>query len=408
MCIRDRVSTQSTGAVPSVQMATTHEGSMQRFNASQACISDASFAEVARMRKQECLLQDEVAQLRKDKLAAEAERDAERQRMAELEIACEARVDAARMDTKHALEVARIVRDENERLRKAGQKREEAMHKAATVMQREHKAVMSSSDARMQKAQASIEHQSHEAARAKKELRSAVEEHNMMAQEYYTTMERVALLNGDLAAERANGELLAVDNGRLAEELTEEGKQARRRLTMISTERDTLRSALEAHNEETRQACAAGVKKVNETLLKQTGELVATKARLSVAQREAEAAHDQMSQSKSEQSRLQNQLQTMKLQVSQTQQEQDEAQRRRELADAMVERLTADLGASKHTVSQMQEEAEMVQDTLRQNVDWKTYASEAFLEGSHYTQRTVSSPQPFLDCAHKHLILSPK
>lgn len=382
---------------------------MARFNASQACISDASFAEVARMKKQECLLLDEIADLRRDKLAAEAERDAANQRAAALVAECDARVNAANLETKHALDVARIVRDENERLRKSSQNREEAMHRAATEMKRDHKAIMAASDTRMESAKASLEHQSNEATSARAALRTAVEEHNMMAQEYYSTMERFSKMHEELDTERAQNDLLAIEYEQLERELAEQGKHARKRLGSIASERDTLKAALEAHSEDTRAACAQSVKSVNDHLLQTTGELVAVKAQLSVAQRQAEEAQDKMSRSAAQSSALSQQLASLREQSSAKDEEQRAAEKRRAQADAMVEQLTSELGKSRDTVAALHEQREQVQDSLRSQVDWQSYASEAFLEGSAYSKRSVASPQqPYLECANKHLVLSPK
>merc|ERR1712194_98917 len=145
---------------------------------------------------------------------------------------------------------------------------------------------MSSTDHRMEHAQTSLEQQNQEVVAAKNALRTAVEEHNMMAQEYYATMERFSQLHEELDYAQANNQLVLADCETLETELEQQGGEARQRLYQLSKERDTLQCVLEQRTQENRKECTESIQSANEILLKQTDELVLTKAKLSMAQKE--------------------------------------------------------------------------------------------------------------------------
>merc|ERR1711966_206366 len=110
---------------------------VSKINASSIATSDASFEAVARMRKQECILMSEIDRLRAERTVAENERDEANARTRRMEADCADQLEKSKVREKHALDVCRIVRSENERLRKAAASKEEAMHKQSLELRNE-------------------------------------------------------------------------------------------------------------------------------------------------------------------------------------------------------------------------------------------------------------------------------
>ena len=92
-----------------------------------------------------------------------------------MEADCADQLEKSKVREKHALDVCRIVRSENERLRKAGASKEEAMHKQSLELRNEVRLTMQTSDQRREVAEANLEHQHNEIRAARAALQTAVE-----------------------------------------------------------------------------------------------------------------------------------------------------------------------------------------------------------------------------------------
>merc|ERR1712227_707760 len=109
---------------------------------------------------------------------------------------------------------------------------------------------MKTSDERHLNAAAALENRSMEVASTKAALRSAVEEHNMMAQEYYEAMEKFAQMNEELEWSSQAHQRVSASCDELESALYDQGALARKRLGEINHERDMLQSTLEVRNHE--------------------------------------------------------------------------------------------------------------------------------------------------------------
>lgn len=384
-----------------------------RYNASVTSVSDASFAEVRRMRQQECVLLDELELLRRDKEAALKERDAALRHAAEVEAACEKECRMKTLEAKHALEVCRIVRGENERLRKASQNKEERMHKQAVELGRDLKAAMASSDQRMKSAESCLEQQHSEIVSAKSALRNAVEEHNMMAQEYYSTMEKFSQLHEDLEYSQASHSMISADCEELEIQLHKQGHTARKRLNELSRERDQLQQTLQERNAETRAACEATLEAANSSLACQTEEAVQAKSRLTVAKNEIADVRKELQGADEQCAKLNKQVQQLEAQAAEAEKARRDEAKRREQAELMVRSISETLGATRDEVESLNHQKEEIEILLRNKVNWQEYQTAAFLAGSDYSKRSIQVSEPdemtreFMPHASKHLVASP-
>ena len=81
-------------------------------------------------------------------------------------------------------------------------------------------------------------------------------------------------LREDLDYSQTTERIISADCEDLEIQLHEQGHTARKRLQELSRERDSLQNVLENQNSETREACAASIQTVSESLASQTEEAV--------------------------------------------------------------------------------------------------------------------------------------
>jgi len=372
------------GVVETVEMAL-------KMNASSVATSDASFEAVARMRKQECILMSEIDRLRAERTVAENERDEANARTRRMEADCADQLEKSKVREKHALDVCRIVRSENERLRKAGASKEEAMHKQSLELRNEVRLTMQTSDQRREVAEANLEHQHNEIRAARAALQTAVEEHNMMAQEYYGTMEKFSQMNEELEYSQSHHDLMSSNCEGLEQELVEQGNDARRRLGDIHKERDVMRQSLELSNMETRQKSQGSLAVLQERLLSEQAEVVATRAKTERAHQDAESARTHASVLGERCVDLERRCEVLTSNLRESEDDSELKFRENSAQAAQMARLREELANSRNQVLQLNLQQDQMEVTLRSSVDWTKYREPAFLEASKFSKASLNT-----------------
>jgi len=358
---------------------------MASSNASSLALSNASFEDVGRMRKQEILLMSEIDRLREDRTAAEQERDAAHAYARQVEANCEKLLEDSKLREKHSLDVCRILRAENERMRSSGAVKEEAMHKELFGTKHELRATQNAAEQRAEVMMIHSEQNHAEITSARSALRTAVEEHNMMAQEYYGTMEKFSEMNEELEWSKGAHQMVSGDCEDLELELFDQGNAARRRLGDIHQESNSMQLELELRGQETAHKSMQSHAVFAEQLMTEKAEVVATRAKAERALHDAEKARTSsavMSERCEVYARRCDQLST-----NLREQEDLAAVKERRAKATAVEvcDLREELGCARDEVQRLNLDKEQMEMTLRSSVDWQKYREPTFLAQSKFS-----------------------